>query len=380
MVGVVAVFSSGCWLHVSFSCLLFCWCKVCTLGGGRHGSQCSVYNVRRVAAEPSAREISPQSQIDIFYLRINKYRRYSYLRVRPAADGEVCFAVPCGAAGNLASGLLAFAIGLPVRLVGGTNANDALHRVLSGQGSLRRRDTVRTVSPSMDIQVPYNLWRMIYFASGGDAAVVRTCYDQVSSEGGLTMPSGVLRALRRRVVTAAVSDQESLEAIKAVHARGGYTLDPHTAVAVAAGQLQGVRGEALLWAVQQEEEIQDGSDAGAASASPSSFSSSSSSSSLSSMPIVCMASAHPIKFADAVAQALGVSCAQALADMRAADADQPCVAHVAGLAEAARVGYGDQDQSTVVPAGCLAVLRRVEQASWTQQVQAIVDSLPAVRV
>ncbi len=307
--------------------------------------------------------------------------------MRPAVDGEVCFAVPCGAAGNLASGLLAFAMGLPVRLVGGTNANDALHRVLTGRGTLRRRDTVRTVSPSMDIQVPYNLWRMVYFASGGDAALVRACYDQVASEAGLHIPAQVLHVLRRRVVTAAVSDDECLAAIREVHARGGYMLDPHTAVAVAAGQ----HVQDDFWAHDKRYEGEEdaggdggggsggggggGDDAGAASVPVLSSASASSSSSL---PVVCVASAHPIKFADAVALALGVPCAQALASMRAADAEHPCVAHVAGLAEAARVGYGDDKD--VLPASCLAVLRRAEQARWTEQVKAIVDGLPPVRV
>jgi hypothetical protein len=60
--------------------------------------------------------------------------------------------VPSGAAGQLASGLLAVALGLPARLIGGTNRNDALHRVLSG-GLLRPSRAKKTVSPSMDIQV-----------------------------------------------------------------------------------------------------------------------------------------------------------------------------------------------------------------------------------
>mmetsp|Transcript_28504 Transcript_28504/g.87220 ORF Transcript_28504/g.87220 Transcript_28504/m.87220 type:complete len:379 (-) Transcript_28504:1024-2160(-) len=77
---------------------------------------------------------------------------FAYLRVRPTAVGDVEFAVPCGAAGQLASGLLAVALGLPARLVGGTNRNDALHRVLSG-ALMRTSRAKQTISPSMDIQV-----------------------------------------------------------------------------------------------------------------------------------------------------------------------------------------------------------------------------------
>jgi len=43
-------------------------------------------------------------------------------------------------------------MGLPARMVGGTNRNDALHRILSGS-LLRPTRAKKTVSPSMDIQV-----------------------------------------------------------------------------------------------------------------------------------------------------------------------------------------------------------------------------------
>eukprot|EP00750_Incisomonas_marina_P008463 INCI15483.1.p1 GENE.INCI15483.1~~INCI15483.1.p1 ORF type:complete len:242 (-),score=34.19 INCI15483.1:1009-1734(-) len=81
----------------------------------------------------------------------------TYLQVgeEPATPSPLqpaLFAVPCGAAGNLASGLLAAQLGLPLKFIAATNSNDALHRVLSGN-MLRRMDTTRTVSPSMDIQV-----------------------------------------------------------------------------------------------------------------------------------------------------------------------------------------------------------------------------------
>ena len=63
------------------------------------------------------------------------------------------FAVPCGAGGHLAAGLLALQMGLPAKLIAATNANDALHRLLS-EGVLHGRSAVaQTVSPSMDIQV-----------------------------------------------------------------------------------------------------------------------------------------------------------------------------------------------------------------------------------
>ena len=74
---------------------------------------------------------------------------YAYLRREPAASQQVTFAVPCGAAGHLSAGLLAVQMGLPIRLLAATNANDALHRALA-TGAMRVRGvpTQQTTSPS----------------------------------------------------------------------------------------------------------------------------------------------------------------------------------------------------------------------------------------
>ena len=62
--------------------------------------------------------------------------------------------MPCGAGGHLASGLLALQMGLPAKLIAATNANDALHRLLSSGVLSRGASSVaQTASPSMDIQV-----------------------------------------------------------------------------------------------------------------------------------------------------------------------------------------------------------------------------------
>ena len=47
------------------------------------------------------------------------------------------------------------------RLVAATNKNGALHDFLQTR-TLKRKSETRTVSPSMDICVPYNVWRMLY--------------------------------------------------------------------------------------------------------------------------------------------------------------------------------------------------------------------------
>ena len=74
----------------------------------------------------------------------------------------MAFHVPSGAGGHLAAGILALEMGLPnCRLVAATNKNGALHDFLQTR-TLKRKAETRTVSPSMDICVPYNVWRMLY--------------------------------------------------------------------------------------------------------------------------------------------------------------------------------------------------------------------------
>lgn len=49
-------------------------------------------------------------------------------------------------------------------------------------GSLRTSEVRCTVSPSMDVMLPYNAWRLLYVASGGDGASVRQWQKELTGE------------------------------------------------------------------------------------------------------------------------------------------------------------------------------------------------------
>ena len=59
-----------------------------------------------------------------------------------------------------------------LQLVVATTSNDILHRFFAGGGdySLDKAGVAQTLSPSMDIMLPYNAWRLLYVASGCDAS------------------------------------------------------------------------------------------------------------------------------------------------------------------------------------------------------------------
>ncbi|KAL1524757.1 hypothetical protein AB1Y20_019640 [Prymnesium parvum] len=218
---------------------------------------------------------------------------YLYLQLCPQADRQIRFAVPCGAAGHLAAGVLAQCMGLPIQLVGATNSNDALCQLLS-RGVLPHAAVQPTLSPSMDIMLPYNCWRLLFVASGGDAAAVRR-WQRDAAAGTLRLPAAVVEELRRRVTMETVDDAETMQTMRREYGRDGYMLDPHTAVGVAAA-LRVARRDSPPAAV----------------------------------PTVCLACAHPIKFLPAVQRAIGLSAAEALQAVN--DPTHKWVASVAAMA------------------------------------------------
>ena len=86
----------------------------------------------RDAAFKSRHHLGSVNSVNIVRLLVQTVHFfYAYLRVEPAAARALPFAVPCGAGGHMAAGVLAIEMGLPARILAATNANDALHRALS---------------------------------------------------------------------------------------------------------------------------------------------------------------------------------------------------------------------------------------------------------
>jgi threonine synthase len=120
---------------------------------------------------------------------------------------EPIFSVPSGNYGNLTAGVLARRMGFPIgHFIAASNANDSVTRYLD-DGRYDPRPTITTRSTAMDVGNPSNFARLNYFY-GNDHA-----------------------AMGRHITGIAVSDEETLAAIRLVYDRFGYIMDPHTAVA-----------------------------------------------------------------------------------------------------------------------------------------------------
>ncbi len=175
---------------------------------------------------------------------------------------RLTFSVPTGNFGDIFAGYIAKRMGLPVeQLVLATNRNDILSRFVNS-GVYEALDVHHTVSPSMDIQISSNFERYLFYLMDEDAAKVRELMEGMTRDGRLEVSEEKQQRVRKLFQARAVGETETLEQIRATYRYSKYILDPHTAVGVKAAE--GIPGA------------------------------------------VCLATAHPAKFGDAVKQAIGV--------------------------------------------------------------------------
>ncbi|KAH8601248.1 threonine synthase-like protein [Bisporella sp. PMI_857] len=207
------------------------------------------------------------------------YYFYSYFNLTksPAykGGGKVRFVVPTGNFGDILAGYFAKRMGLPAeKLVVATNENDILDRFwrtghyekkavhgveaeggIAADGVKAHEEGVReTLSPAMDILVSSNFERLLWFLAYEFAAVagmddewnkkqagqeVEQWLKELKSRGGFGVHKDILAAAKKDFESERVSDEQTIETIKEFYAakdgaKGGYILDPHSAIGVAA--------------------------------------------------------------------------------------------------------------------------------------------------
>ena len=147
------------------------------------------------------------------------YYFYGYFRWRQETGGESpTVVVPSGNFGNLAAGMLAQRMGLPVGgFVAASNLNDVVPEFLR-TGVYRPRPSVQTPASAMDVGAPSNFERMLWLC-GGDPERLRS-----ELEGFRCDNAGIRRT------------------IDELYERYGYFSDPHSAVGYAASVAEGNPG------------------------------------------------------------------------------------------------------------------------------------------
>jgi len=188
-----------------------------------------------------------------------------------ASDGEqVSFAVPSGNFGNIYAGHVARSMGLPIRrLILATNENDVLDEFFrSGRYRVRAaREVKATSSPSMDISKASNFERYVFDLVDRDPARVTELWQRLAADGAFDLSDSACfgQVPQTGFVSGSSTHADRLATIRRFWEKYGVMVDPHTADGVKVGLEQREAG----------------------------------------VPLVCLETAQPAKFAETIREALG---------------------------------------------------------------------------
>ncbi len=146
---------------------------------------------------------------------------------------KVNYCVPCGNFGNILAAYYAKQMGLPVgKLICASNTNNILCDFITTGVYDIRRLFHKTVSPSMDILISSNLERLLFELMGRDDKALSEKMTALKKEGVYEISDSELTKLKEEYLCGWASEEETANAIESFFDEVGYTLDPHTAVAV----------------------------------------------------------------------------------------------------------------------------------------------------
>jgi threonine synthase len=189
-----------------------------------------------------------------------------YVTASQSLAGSSTFCVPTGNFGNVLAGWIARSTGAPIgHLLIASNANDILTRFINDR-DMSSAAVVPTLSPSMDIQVSSNFERLLFEMNDRDGGLTAEQLERFRSTGKLEVEEGDFRQWISSTFSAErVDDEQTLSEIGRVYRETGMLIDPHTATGTAAARRRAREGAT-----------------------------------------VCLSTAHPAKFPDAVERATGI--------------------------------------------------------------------------
>jgi len=163
----------------------------------------------------------------INWLRVMGQTAY-YVWLTKQFTSPINIAIPSGNFGNAYSAWFGRENGLPINeIFCASNVNDVLTRFISS-GKLEPRETVPSVAPSMDIQIPSSLERLIYNLEG-EASLF---YDQLQSEKIANLTEESTAKLQNIFSSLSFNDEMILNEIQLFYKSYGWVIDPHTATAL----------------------------------------------------------------------------------------------------------------------------------------------------
>ena len=178
-----------------------------------------------LAENPFGRRIISLNSIN--WLRVMGQVSY-YVWLTKQFTAPINVAIPSGNFGNAYSAWFGRSHGLPInQIYCSTNINDVLRRFID-TGELLPQETLPSVAPSMDIQIPSSLERLIFDISH-DAT---DFYKKLSEQSKAKLSIDQIQQLRNVFSSTSYSDVDIRNEIKLLHDEFEYIFDPHSVTSI----------------------------------------------------------------------------------------------------------------------------------------------------
>lgn len=148
------------------------------------------------------------------------YYFHAWSQVSGKYGSQALFSVPSGNFGNLAGGLIAKRMGLPVkRFVISTNENNEVPLFFNTGEYKPLSPSRKCISSAMNVGHPSNLARIIAMYGGN------------MNEKGEIRETPDINLMKRELYAVSISDIETRNTVESFHSQYGMVLEPHGAVA-----------------------------------------------------------------------------------------------------------------------------------------------------
>ena len=174
---------------------------------------------------PFGRRIISLNSIN--WLRVMGQVSY-YVWLTKQFTAPINVAIPSGNFGNAYSAWFGREHGLPINeILCSTNVNDVLRRFIDG-GVLEPLVTQPSVAPSMDIQIPSSLERLIFDVS----SEAKSFYDQLQTNSKAQLDEKSIDGLKNVFSSVSFSDVMITNLITSLHHEFAIIFDPHSVTSV----------------------------------------------------------------------------------------------------------------------------------------------------
>ena len=178
-----------------------------------------------LSENPFGRRIISLNSIN--WLRVMGQVSY-YVWLTKQFSSPINVAIPSGNFGNAYSAWFGRSNGLPVnKILCSTNVNDVLRRFIE-TGELAPEKTLASIAPSMDIQIPSSLERLIFDFTDDASAF----YDALLKEHKAKLSDDKIKQLNHIFSSTTFLDDDIKNEIKSLYEEFGSIFDPHSVTSI----------------------------------------------------------------------------------------------------------------------------------------------------